>query len=435
MILGGFMRGGLVFLLFSVFLAAAGPAAWGLLEGGSRKGGSGDGSLDIHLAIKEEGGYLWRERGGLINLRERRRESPIDDLLLLIELLVEKRNDARLAKKVKTLLEVGSDPNAMNSLGETPLFLARRYPLTFRLLLLHGASPGLSDPEGKTVLQKIIEENDFDFRLALAPAREILRDRASRPPADIGGQMLLGFLPEVIKKQRAFNPYSEIMRQARPGEKLALAFVQSRADLAQRDEGGNLPVFFAAQLWDQRIACKMIEAGGIGCLSDSDREKLFRLAASRDKIIGELQKRGFFSFLDSSGQGTAARLSIETGSGPANRLYPSKQSLLLIWLLESIHPSSASKKAAFALIDGGADLSQRNERGESPLYLALGLKRPQIAHKIIEAQPGLDYLPDQEIEEAALMAARKGHKKAARLLHRRLIQREGGKCRGSFFGP
>ena len=63
MILGGFMRGGLVFLLFSVFLAAAGPAAWGLLEGGSRKGSGGDGSLDIHLAIKEEGGYLWRERG------------------------------------------------------------------------------------------------------------------------------------------------------------------------------------------------------------------------------------------------------------------------------------------------------------------------------------------------------------------------------------
>ena len=88
---------------------------------------------------------------------------------------MEKRNDARLAKKVKTLLEVGSDPNAMNSLGEAPLFLARRYPLTFRLLLRHGASPGLSDPEGKPSSKKIIEENDFDFRLALAPAREILR--------------------------------------------------------------------------------------------------------------------------------------------------------------------------------------------------------------------------------------------------------------------
>ena len=399
-----FPAGTILFLTIVFPLVALG------FKGKEKSDGDKDGNTDLHLAIKEAPDYFRRISGGALRDAEESRlsDNPADQVFWLLDWLEGRRYDRRLRQAVKTLLDMGSDPNVLNAKGETPLFLARYYPLTFKLLLEQGADPNIFDSEGIPDLQKIIESKiivikekttakEGSFLGPLRPVRAIFRWSRNLPPADVTGRLLLDILQRLLEKEKEnyrWNSYK--YEEIKAGRKLALALVDAGADLTLRNNNGLLPVYLAAQLGDSRLAYQMIEKGGIDYLSGPDSENLFRLLAFEDKVVRLLRKKTFPLFSDSVSPGYKATL--------LDRL-----------LRDLIKRNLKGKQAAFALVDGGADLTQRSESGDTLLYLAVQLPNPQIARRMIK-QTGSGYLSDQEREEVALMAARKGHRKVALFL-------------------
>ena len=104
--------------------------------------------------------------GGFVEGPNRRRAEDDGDTILhkTIRAAAKERQDGdtdgRLRKRVRILIRDESHLiNVINVAGETPLFLARKYSLTAKLLLQNGADPNLVNQHDRTVFQDVLMDS------------------------------------------------------------------------------------------------------------------------------------------------------------------------------------------------------------------------------------------------------------------------------------
>ncbi len=250
--------------------------------------------------------------------------------------------DARLRRVMRLLLrESGHLANALNHAGEAPLFLARTYPATARLLLQSGADPNIITPQGGTVFQSLLL-GSFDPGLL----KMIFRESQFQPDINIidksGGHSLLQIiLQEILLAEQFFqseypkhgkykgqppvayvfdlfqensswrNFLADIGRRAEQ----AAIIINNGANLSHRNFDGELALHLAVRQRSPQTARLIIQRGGTEYLTEEDRKALARLAAEQghNKIIALLSAKPPFSgkpsFRDSAASSCRAALS------------------------------------------------------------------------------------------------------------------------------
>lgn len=194
------------------------------------------------------------------------------------------------------LLEGGTDVNAGNALGSTPLHLASQLGLDFlvSLLLQHGASAAAADSEGATPLHICAQ------RLHLDAARLLLE---AQPPADpnahdasgetplalavqelcvVGGAETLGMVELLLRHGGDVMASTAVLEAggtilhvlalngAAGGIAAAVAH-GGGVDLSARDGAANTPLHLAAQGGHLEAVQQLLGAGGTALLAPTNR--------------------------------------------------------------------------------------------------------------------------------------------------------------------
>ena len=268
--------------------------------------------------------------------------------------------DNRLRKRVRDLLKEEDNEivNAINNEGETPLFLARKYPLTVKLLLQKGANPNLVNQHGRTVFQYVLMLSSNPSLLKI-----FFKWSQNRPNVNVVDEDSLSILQHLWSQ-----PNMNVMDE--DGRPLAQhLWSQSDVNLIHED-GLSLLQFL---LYDIFLAKKHSEAQ-----SEKDRE--YRggslIAYTISQFAAKKKWNNFFE-----------------------NLYKRKEIALI-------------------LINEGADLSYRDPFGKLPLHQAVRLYNSEIAERIIK-KGGTWYLTSHDREAIIQLAIEKNYDKVVHLLKKK----------------
>ena len=229
--------------------------------------------------------------------------------------------DGRLRKRVRVLLRDEIHLiNVVNDVGETPLFLARKYPLTTKLLLRKGADPNVVNQHDMTAFQYILMSNIDPSLLKI-----FFKWSQNRPDVSIvdenGLSLLQYLLHDISRWTKHFKSQYEKDREYGGGsvvayaislfeankkwgdfltnrsrrKKEAIILINEGVDLTHRDPLGELALYQALRLSDSLVAEWIIRKGGTEYLTIQDREALVRLAAEQNhtKILRLLKQKPF----------------------------------------------------------------------------------------------------------------------------------------------
>ena len=229
--------------------------------------------------------------------------------------------DSRLRKRVRILLrDEGYLVNIVNNAGETPLFLARKYPLTAKLLLQNGADPNLVNQHDRTVFQDVLRNNINPSLLKI-----FFKWSQNRPDVNVedenGLSLLQYLLHDMSRAEQYFESQDAKDREYRGGSVIAYTFslfeankkrgaflttltrrkaeavilINEGIDLTHRDSLEELALYQALRLPDSLIAEWILRKGGTEYLTGRDREALVRLAVEQNhtKILHFLKEEPF----------------------------------------------------------------------------------------------------------------------------------------------
>lgn len=267
--------------------------------------------------------------------------------------------DRRLRKRVRNLLQdKGHLINVVNSAGETPLFLARKYPLTTKLLLQNGADPNAVNQHGRIVFQDVLI-----FSLDPQLLKIFFKWSQNQPDVNVVDENGLSLL-QYMWSQPEMNLIHE------DGPPLAqYLWSQFDVDLIYEDSLSLLQLL----LYDIFLATKYAEI---------QREK-------------DHEYRGG-SLIDYA-------LSLYASDRKWGNFFENRRK---------------RKEMALILINEGADLAYRDPFGKLPLHQAVRLYTPEIAERIIK-KGGTLYLSSQDREAIIQLAIERNYDKVVRFLRRK----------------
>jgi len=274
---------------------------------------------------------------------------------------------------VQLLLEHGADPNAQTPEGATPLLGDCCCPdvTAMRLLVEHGADVNLADAQGVTPLIKACETGDN-----LPTVRYLVEQGAQVKHADKQGRTALH-------------------EAARWDEEEVVAYLlEQGAEVNARDGLGRTPIFYGVEDPDNfptQSPPLLLEAGADVTVIDNWGLSLVEHTlwnADRPKLARDFLRRGApYSIHAACGLNDVAKVQqlLDRGVSP---------SLVHTWGNRSpLHWTARfrSTQAAELLVERGAKLDPRDEKGWTPLHVACArwtrvpLYATGVAKALIEA--------------------------------------------------
>ena len=267
--------------------------------------------------------------------------------------------DSRLRKRVRILLrDKGHLINIINDAGETPLFLAGKYPLTTKLLLQHGADPNLVNQHDRTVFQDVL---------------------------------MRSFSPQLLK---IFFKWSQKRPDVNVVDENGLSILQhlwSQPDMNVMDENG-LPL--AQHLWSQSDV-SLIHEDGLSLLQFLLYDIFLAAKYSEAQYKKDREYHG--------GSVIAYTISLFAVKKKWDNFFENRYK---------------RKEIALILINEGVDLTYRDPFGKLSLHQAVRLDSPEIAERIIK-KGGTWYLTSQDREAIIQLAVEKNYDKIVRLLRKK----------------
>lgn len=257
-------------------------------------------------------------------------------------------------RTVDRLLEAGADVNARNHAGITALMDAvlGRHPGVVRLLLEHGADPTARDRYGRSVLERALME----------PHPEILSMFRERGISDPDLSQELG--DELLLACRNLN----LERVDR--------LVSSGVSPNARSPKGHTPLIVAALRESPELARMMLEAG-------ADTEAVL--------IRGDLEGFSALHLAAFRGDTRIMRMLHDHGMDVDHRVTRGPRSGMTP-LMVAVR---ASEPAAVAwLLERGGDVNAVDQRGRTPLILAIREGNLDLVRRLHGAGARLDDLPD-----------------------------------------
>lgn len=248
--------------------------------------------------------------------------------------------------------------NAINNKGETPLFLARKYPLTTKLLLKKGADPNLVNQDGRTVFQDVLMliSNPYLLKIYFKWSR-------NRPNVNVVDKNGLDLLQ--------------------------LGWSQPEMNLIHED-GPPL----AQRLWSQ-FDVNLIHEGSLSLL----QLLLYDIFLATQYAEAQKKKESEYH----GGSVVAYTFSLIAAKKKWRNFFENR---------------SKRNEMALLLINEGADLTYRDPFGKLPLHQAVRLYNSEIAERIIK-KGGTRYLTSQDREDITQLATEKHYDKVVQLLRKK----------------
>ena len=264
--------------------------------------------------------------------------------------------DKRLRKRVRAFLEKENQEmlNAINEKGETPLFLAGRYPLTAKFLLQKGADPNLVNQYGRIVFQDVLLTIPNPFLLKI-----FFKWSRNRPNVSFVDENALSYLQKIW----------------------------SHPELNLMDKG--LPLTW--YLWREHDA-NLVHEDSLSLL----QFLLYHVFLATQYFNAQYEK----DFEYNGGSVIVYGVSLFKANKKWDHFLNNRRLI---------------KEKALLLIDEGADLSYRDPFGKLPLHQAVRLYNSEIAERIIQ-KGGALYLTDSEREAVIEHAVKKNYDKVVALL-------------------
>lgn len=221
-----------------------------------------------------------------LSFRDRWEDAPLFQALNAEYLAVNKRDqdgntplhyacqgyDADL---VKFLVKKGSNPNAKNAKGETPLFYVDPIATHMFVAMLDlGADPRVKNSQGRSLVMEILERPKFDLthpQVASSGIRSLLllleRGASAEGKTSSGNTFLTAIIRPVIVAQK--DGLRPIEREDYPKDAfyaLIKEGIKRGANLNEPESGGYYPIYFAvASPWLTRVVLELGANPNVKC--------------------------------------------------------------------------------------------------------------------------------------------------------------------------
>ena len=241
---------------------------------------------------------------------------------------------------IRALVEAGADPTVLTDYGESPLHPAARFgqPATIIALVEAGADPNAVNEDGETPLHQAIEIGRADNVAALIEA---------------------GVNVEVPTSE-GDTPLHVAVAEAEDEAAIVSALVGAGADVNARNERGETPLH-TAWVRDKAAVIRMLMEQGADARAQDNRGMV-------PGPVCDWSDRGFF------GRTTveSVRGCIEVGT-PLDAGDESGVTPLATVSIGYNFRSDATVPMAMLLLEAGADVNDKTDRGSTPLHFAASL--------------------------------------------------------------
>ena len=264
------------------------------------------------------------------------------------------------------LLEAGSDPDAENSFGRTPLITAVRMAdgRMVKLLLDHRADPARTNKKGVSALD-LARQGKLDFIAALLEGKR----RPKPSPADLA-------LLEAVKA----------------GDEAAVAkLLSEKADVNTADEGGNTPLIHAAYLGREAMGLVLLDKRADPLVRNARNDTALVYASARgcERLVAALLERGAdprakdhygasaLTYAMRGGKAAAARVLLAHGADPNEK---DKDGVTL--LMEAA--AKGDEEGVRALLEAKAAVNVVDKDGRTALIVAAKEGRTGVLRALLD---------------------------------------------------
>lgn len=334
---------------------------------------------------------------------------------------------AQYREMLAVLVGAGADIDAADTGGNTALHRAcdMTHADKIRALLDFGADPNLVNDYGQRALDELID--NYTYRMTDAPelVAALLQKGASpdiSPVAEIqegplhraaqyghcrSVELMLQHNAMVDGYSRGFSPKTALLLAAEHGHAtVAAALLEKGANPLKTDGQGRNALHLAAHNGNEALVTLLLAQKGVdanatddigrsalhhACLREKDDAAKILLAAGADADLYD--KNGFTPLQLAIQMGNTDILSVfaewQGGKADWNARTAEKQESLLHLAVR--HGMEAPVRK---LIDLGADICAVNEKGQSPLHLAVADNNSALADMLLKELDGKNIHPD-----------------------------------------
>ncbi len=309
------------------------------------------------------------------------------------------------ASLVQALLAHGADANARDDLHDTPLLIACRRTSGQRLgiirqLIKHGADAHLTNRAGQSPISLTLESDEQNLLKML-----MMADGTSRVPMkpDVIGDSDLG---------------QQLIHASADGNLGRVKRLLGRSvDLDSRDSNGCTALLRACGAGHPTIVSALLSAGAnpdlvssnnmspLGVAVLGNHRGVVRMLLDRNIEVDQAQQMGITPLMLASAQWNSRMVGLLLRNGAdVNASDESDTTALMAAAQNALHSSDTEAAATTLrnLLNAGAQINARNEEGQSPLLLLLGVRANQadeadgstlsrLAFQLIEAGAEPDY--------------------------------------------